>query len=174
MSAHLCGMSASDLGHRRSTSMRRLHRRRTAPGQMTRPGSARRPTPNRQGQRCRSPEHPSPALPSTTPPPARTAGHRAAPVCSHRHEAWHQRGTRVRWTSREDSATPGGSRNEALERLLARAGWNPENLGDRLSELASALKLRGRGHRRWVYAARTAVVCAFDSRRCTLIGESFA
>jgi len=47
-------------------------------------------------------------------------------------------------------------RNEALERLLARAGWTPENLGDRLNELAAAQQLGVRGHRRsprrWVYA----------------------
>lgn len=47
-------------------------------------------------------------------------------------------------------------RNEALELLLARAGWTPENLGDRLNELAAAQHLGVRGHRRsprrWVYA----------------------
>ena len=46
--------------------------------------------------------------------------------------------------------------NVALERLLARAGWTPENLGDRLNELAATLGLGVRGHRRtprrWVYA----------------------
>ncbi|MGH3840300.1 MAG: hypothetical protein ACRDS0_02470 [Pseudonocardiaceae bacterium] len=40
--------------------------------------------------------------------------------------------------------------------LLARAGWTPENLGDRLNQLAAAQGLRVRGHRRsvrrWVYA----------------------
>lgn len=46
--------------------------------------------------------------------------------------------------------------NAVLERLLARAGWTPENLGDRLNELAVAQGLGVRGHRRtprrWVYA----------------------
>ncbi len=46
--------------------------------------------------------------------------------------------------------------NIVLERLLARAGWTPENLGDRLNELAPTLNLRARVHRRtprrWVYA----------------------
>lgn len=42
----------------------------------------------------------------------------------------------------------GGPRNEALERLLARAGWTPEDLGDRLNEVAAALYLGVRGHRR--------------------------
>jgi hypothetical protein len=46
--------------------------------------------------------------------------------------------------------------NVVLERLLARAGWTPENLGDRLNELAMSLRLRARVHRRsprrWVYA----------------------
>ncbi|HXV94797.1 MAG TPA: hypothetical protein VD813_15945 [Pseudonocardia sp.] len=50
----------------------------------------------------------------------------------------------------------GGPRNEVLEQLLARAGWTPEHLGDRLNELAAAQRLRVRGHRRsprrWVYA----------------------
>ncbi|HXT44601.1 MAG TPA: hypothetical protein VN748_10855 [Pseudonocardiaceae bacterium] len=46
--------------------------------------------------------------------------------------------------------------NVVLERLLARAGWTPENLGDRLNELAAAHGLGVHGHRRtprrWVYA----------------------
>lgn len=45
--------------------------------------------------------------------------------------------------------------NAVLERLLARAGWAPENLGDRLNELAVTLRRRDRIHRksvrRWVY-----------------------
>ncbi len=45
--------------------------------------------------------------------------------------------------------------NAVLERLLARAGWTPENLGDRLNELAVTLRRRERIHRksvrRWVY-----------------------
>lgn len=49
-----------------------------------------------------------------------------------------------------------GRTNEALELLLARAGWTPENLGDRLNELAARQQLGVRGHRRsprrWVYA----------------------
>ena len=43
-----------------------------------------------------------------------------------------------------------------LERLLARAEWTPENLGDRLNQLAASLNLRARVHRRtprrWVFA----------------------
>jgi hypothetical protein len=57
----------------------------------------------------------------------------------------------------------GQARNNAvLERLLARAGWAPENLGDRLNVLATSLNLRAHLHRRtprrWVYveAGRTA------------------
>ena len=46
--------------------------------------------------------------------------------------------------------------NAVLERLLVSAGWTPENLGDRLNELATSLNLRARLHRRtprrWVYA----------------------
>ena len=49
-----------------------------------------------------------------------------------------------------------GGCNVVLERLLARAGWTPENLGDRLNQLAAALGLRAHLHRRtprrWVYA----------------------
>ncbi|WP_156994027.1 hypothetical protein [Pseudonocardia acaciae] len=52
-----------------------------------------------------------------------------------------------------------GRCNVALERLLARAGWTPENLGDRLNELGAALRLRAHVHRRtprrWVYAEGT-------------------
>jgi len=48
-----------------------------------------------------------------------------------------------------------GRRNKALERLLARARWTPENLGDRLNALAAEQQLGVRGHRRsvrrWVY-----------------------
>ncbi len=36
-------------------------------------------------------------------------------------------------------------RNVTLERLLARTGWTPENLGDRLNELAASHGLAG-GH----------------------------
>ncbi|MGI9003050.1 MAG: hypothetical protein ACR2GH_15560 [Pseudonocardia sp.] len=46
--------------------------------------------------------------------------------------------------------------NAALERLLARARWTPENLGARCNELAATLGLGIYGHprnaRRWVYA----------------------
>ncbi|MGH3565020.1 MAG: hypothetical protein ACRDRH_03090 [Pseudonocardia sp.] len=46
--------------------------------------------------------------------------------------------------------------NAALERLLARAKWSPENLGARCNELAVTLGLGACGHprnaRRWVYA----------------------
>lgn len=45
--------------------------------------------------------------------------------------------------------------NAVLECLLARAGWAPENLGDRLNELALTVGRRERIHRksvrRWVY-----------------------
>jgi hypothetical protein len=45
--------------------------------------------------------------------------------------------------------------NVVLERLLARAGWAPENLGDRLNALAASLGLRARVHRRtprrWIH-----------------------
>ncbi len=48
--------------------------------------------------------------------------------------------------------------NVVLERLLWRAGWSPENLGDRLNGLAATLGLRvhvnRRYPRRWVYAER--------------------
>ncbi|MGH3907746.1 MAG: hypothetical protein ACRDTE_26740, partial [Pseudonocardiaceae bacterium] len=48
--------------------------------------------------------------------------------------------------------------NVVLERLLGRAGWSPENLGDHLNQLATSLGLRVRVHRRyprrWVYAER--------------------
>ncbi|MGH3814265.1 MAG: hypothetical protein ACRDUV_17745 [Pseudonocardiaceae bacterium] len=56
------------------------------------------------------------------------------------------------------TASAGGQArcNVVLERLLARAGWTPENLGDRLNELVTSLELRARVHRRtprrWVYA----------------------
>ena len=54
------------------------------------------------------------------------------------------------------SDTERAQRHAVLERLLARAGWTPENLGDRLNELATSLNLRARVHRRtprrWVYA----------------------
>jgi hypothetical protein len=46
--------------------------------------------------------------------------------------------------------------NVELERLLARAGWTPEDLGDRLNRLAASLELRARTRRksvrRWVRA----------------------
>ncbi len=52
----------------------------------------------------------------------------------------------------------GSRRNVALERLLARAGWTPENLGARCNELAATLGLGVYGHprnaRRWVYAPK--------------------
>lgn len=38
--------------------------------------------------------------------------------------------------------------NVVLERLLVRAGWTPENLGDRLNALATSLNLRVQVHRR--------------------------
>ncbi|MGH4017059.1 MAG: hypothetical protein ACRDSL_24660 [Pseudonocardiaceae bacterium] len=48
--------------------------------------------------------------------------------------------------------------NVVLERLLGRAGWSPENLGDHLNRLATTLGLRVQVHRRyprrWVYAER--------------------
>jgi len=49
-----------------------------------------------------------------------------------------------------------GRPNHALAGLLARAGWTPENLGDRLNELSAAQGLGVRGHRRsprrWLHA----------------------
>ncbi|MGH4016323.1 MAG: hypothetical protein ACRDSL_20840 [Pseudonocardiaceae bacterium] len=48
--------------------------------------------------------------------------------------------------------------NVVLERLLARAGWSPESLGDHLNRLATTLGLKVHVHRRyprrWVYAER--------------------
>ena len=49
-------------------------------------------------------------------------------------------------------------RNAALERLLTRAQWSPENLGARCNELAATLGLKVYGHprnaRRWVQAPK--------------------
>jgi hypothetical protein len=46
--------------------------------------------------------------------------------------------------------------NVELERLLARAGWTPEDLGDRLNRLAASMRLRDhinrQSVRRWVHA----------------------
>jgi hypothetical protein len=46
--------------------------------------------------------------------------------------------------------------NVELERLLARAGWTPEDLGDRLNRLAASMRLRvhinRQSVRRWVHA----------------------
>ncbi|MGH3695562.1 MAG: hypothetical protein ACRDRX_16510 [Pseudonocardiaceae bacterium] len=56
------------------------------------------------------------------------------------------------------SANPTGEErtNHALAGLLARAGWTPENLGDRLNQLSTVQGLGVRGHRRsvrrWVHA----------------------
>lgn len=49
-----------------------------------------------------------------------------------------------------DEAVNGGAgrTNQALAGLLARAGWTPENLGDRLNALSAAQGLGVRGHRR--------------------------
>ncbi|MGH3941685.1 MAG: hypothetical protein ACRDTG_24255, partial [Pseudonocardiaceae bacterium] len=48
--------------------------------------------------------------------------------------------------------------NVVLERLLGRAGWAPENLGDHLNRLAAKLGLKiqinRRYPRRWVYAEK--------------------
>src|ERR1700741_4593840 len=48
--------------------------------------------------------------------------------------------------------------NVVLERLLCRAGWTPEKLGDQLNRLAASLDLRiqvnRRYPRRWVYAEK--------------------
>ncbi|MGH3568061.1 MAG: hypothetical protein ACRDRH_18925 [Pseudonocardia sp.] len=57
----------------------------------------------------------------------------------------------------DDAATTDeGRTNVALAALLARAGWTPENLGDRLNRLSHEQGLGLRGHRRsvrrWVYA----------------------
>ena len=50
------------------------------------------------------------------------------------------------------------SSNVLLELLLARARWSPENLADRLNQLAAQLGWRTRVHRRtprrWVYGDR--------------------
>ena len=55
-----------------------------------------------------------------------------------------------------DEGTGDVRRNAALERYLARAGWTPENLGDRLNQLAATLNLKvhvnRKSPRRWVYA----------------------
>jgi hypothetical protein len=49
-----------------------------------------------------------------------------------------------------------GRTNHALAGLLTRAGWTPENLGDRLNELSAAQGLGVHGHRRsprrWLHA----------------------
>jgi hypothetical protein len=46
--------------------------------------------------------------------------------------------------------------NVELERLLARAGWTPEDLGDQLNRLAASMRLRAhinrQSVRRWVHA----------------------
>jgi hypothetical protein len=61
-----------------------------------------------------------------------------------------------------ETETASDGRNVVLERLLARAGWTPEGLGDRLNQLAATLGLRAhvnrRSARRWIYpeASRTA------------------
>jgi hypothetical protein len=61
-----------------------------------------------------------------------------------------------------ETETASDGRNVVLERLLARAGWTPEGLGDRLNQLAATLGLRAhvnrRSTRRWIYpeASRTA------------------
>jgi len=51
--------------------------------------------------------------------------------------------------------------NVVLERLLGRAGWTPENLGDHLNRLAATLGLKvhvnRRYPRRWVYAEKDRV-----------------
>ncbi|MGQ0778293.1 MAG: hypothetical protein ACT4NY_28445, partial [Pseudonocardiales bacterium] len=48
--------------------------------------------------------------------------------------------------------------NVVLERMLSRAGWTPENLGDHLNRLAATLGLKvhinRRYPRRWVYAEK--------------------
>jgi len=48
--------------------------------------------------------------------------------------------------------------NVVLERLLGRAGWAPENLGDHVNRLAASLGVKVRVHRRyprrWVYAEK--------------------
>lgn len=48
--------------------------------------------------------------------------------------------------------------NVVLQRLLARAGWTPENLGDHLNRLAGSLGVKvgvnRRYVRRWVYAEK--------------------
>lgn len=59
-------------------------------------------------------------------------------------------------TEREVDATGTERTNVALANFLARAGWTPENLGDRLNQVSAAQGLGVRGHRRsvrrWVHA----------------------
>jgi len=58
-------------------------------------------------------------------------------------------------TSAEVTGAGRANRNERLEILLARARWSPENLADRLNELAAGMGWRSRLHRRtprrWLY-----------------------
>src|SRR5262249_45469557 len=65
-------------------------------------------------------------------------------------------------TMSADTADP--RRNAALDRLLARAQWSPENLGARCNELAASLGLNVYGHprnaRRWVQAPKGRLVPA--------------
>jgi hypothetical protein len=53
-------------------------------------------------------------------------------------------------------AEANGDVNVELKRLLARAGWTPEDFGDRLNRLAASMRLRvhinRKSVRRWVRA----------------------
>ena len=70
--------------------------------------------------------------------------------------------------------------NVELERLLARAGWTPEDLGDRLNRLAASMRLRAHIHRksvrRWVRTMPSCPIVGSPSEPwpalvCQLLGE---
>jgi hypothetical protein len=70
--------------------------------------------------------------------------------------------------------------NVELERLLARAGWTPEDLGDRLNRLAASMRLRAHIHRksvrRWVRTMPSCPIVGSPSEPwpalvCYLLGE---
>jgi hypothetical protein len=70
--------------------------------------------------------------------------------------------------------------NVELERLLARAGWTPEDLGDRLNRLAASMRLRDHIHRksvrRWVRAMPSCPIIGRPSEPwpalvCHLLGQ---
>jgi hypothetical protein len=70
--------------------------------------------------------------------------------------------------------------NVELQRLLVRAGWTPEDLGDRLNRSAAAMGLRAHIHRksvrRWVHAMPSCPIIARPSEPwpalvCQLLGQ---